>query len=424
MINCKSNSIIKFHDLSVGFLPDEQKHVAIVRTDTDKALRVDQAVIQIYNILLYGKTVKETAELVNRPEEDVVKLMRLFDHVGFIREIDGIALEDNTPKIKPWFVNVPRKYFKFVIRKEVVGVILATIFIGIGIAITMPQYYPNYKQFFFTERRLIVLLSILGMETVLVLIHEFAHFFTTKAVGGEASMSISYRAIYLVAETKSYHLSLVPKLKRYIVYLAGMVIDAFIAATCYILLYLNSTKVINLSDLIESLLLVVILLEIKSITWQLNVAIRTDMYNLLSDALNHRHLRENTKKFLNFKVRVIKELWKTFSNPFSLSVPTLNSQLQFFREDEMKQIKTYSKFLIFGFIFIYIHFVFFIIPRDIQLVSNAFVNAKEALFGNNLADFLEGFVIIFLLLLQYIMLTYAIIKNKSQSIDVEVKYNK
>lgn len=413
MLNLKPESKIKFHDLHVGFVPDEKKHVAIVNPKTDRALRVDQQVIQIFNILTYGKSLQETATLVNRPLKDIEGLMKLFENSGFIKEIDGVVIETTDSEIKPWLVNVPRKYFKWLVKPFTLLGIILFIISGLVLGATMPQYYPYYTQFFWTENRLVMLIVLFVMELILISLHEGAHFLATKAVGGEASMNLNHRAIFIVAETKSYYLSLVTRFKRNIVYLAGMVNDAVVISLCYIVLFLGVQNIINIGPITVNFLLIIILLEIKSIVWQLNVAIKTDLYNVVSDNLGHRHLRENTLNFIRFKLTVLKEMWKTLSNPFSLAVPVLNTQLQYFRENELSQIKAYTKFLVLGFILIYAQFIIFVIPRDVQLVTESGLTMIKAFQVENAGDFISAFIVISLIVFQYSLLTFMVVKNKS-----------
>ena len=411
-MNCSPNSKIKFHDLSLGFLPDENKHIAIVRIATDKTLRVEQDVVQIFNILSYGNTIGQTAKLVGMKPEQIINLLRLFQYVGFIKEIDGSEVPDTIPRVNPWLLNTPRSYFKWIVKKHIIIPLIFIVLTGFALGVSMPMYYPYYRQFFWTQDPLKVLISIFIIDAVLVFMHELAHFTVTKAVGGEGSMSISYRAVYVVAETRSYYLALVPKVKRYLVYVAGMFWDSLTISIAYIILFLDLKEVITLSITTVNFLLLIILLQIKGIIWQLNVALKTDMYNLVSDILNHRHLRENTKNFLKFKMEVLTELYKTFSNPFNLYIPKFTTKLKYFRDEEVKQIKIYSKILIIGFIFVYAQFIFFIIPRDIELIRIATNDFIKSLRVNDIVGYSKAVGVYIMVALHYILLIMAIVKKR------------
>ena len=68
------------------------------------------------------------------------------------------------------------------------------------------------------------------------MIHEFAHFITTLAIGGKARINfIKNRSLFLVYETESYYIALRSKSERIAVYISGMVFDLLQIALVYLL---------------------------------------------------------------------------------------------------------------------------------------------------------------------------------------------
>jgi len=244
-------------------------------------------------------------------------------------------------------------------------------------------------------------------------IHEFAHLCATKAVGGEAMMRMSYRYIYIVAETESYHLGVVPRKKRYLVYLAGSIMDLFIVGLLYWVLIATEYLHLNIGQL-HNFFIALILSEFLAVIWQFDAFLETDVYNFLSDYLGMENLRNDAIKFIALHTKTWKKVLLTpvrrLLLAFSSDYTKTSDDLRLLNKSERKKLFLYVIVLIAGMTFTTLEFIFYNIPRDYTFIAEAL---RSIIFSIKQLDgiaILKSTIIVVLVLFDYVLLL--LLKNK------------
>ncbi len=411
------HSKIRFHTLKTSSRANEKEEYTITRWDTDNTIIVTLDVINIIKALSSGLTVYDAAKKLGITTANVLSILQALKAVGYIKTIDGRELKDTDGHIHPWLESVPRQWFSWSISKPFLTICFLFILSGLAIGLYSGQYFPTYKHYFWTDDIFVVIISLQLLGFLLLLLHEMGHFIVTKAIGGEALMRFSHRYIYFIAETESYHIAEVPKEMRYLVYFAGMLVDFFIIALCYWLMLAADSNILPLGFL-RTVLPAVILLNIQGIVWQYNAFLRTDMYNFLSDFLDHENLHANTVRYI---ARRMLSLEKLLNNQFPgfirkaiLGNPEIDDSddLRILRKQEKKQVSIYSFVLVTGLLFISVQFIFFILPRELTFVSYAAQGLLTALQNFDILNVFKSLFVISMMVYQYFFVLFLVHKSK------------
>lgn len=405
-------SILEFHRLRISTHPDEHNLYAIVRWDTDDTLRVDKNVVELVKLIREGNTVSDAAREINFSMQVVDMILKMLDEANFFKAIDGVVLKDAGKKIKPWLPELDPKWLSWLLFKPLWYVLL---FIsGVSIITGLIIYgLPTYKSFFWTSDIFIVFVSLFIGYIIFTFLHESAHFLFTKAVGGEAVMRINYRYLYIVAETDSYHLGVVPKNMRYMVYLSGVMLDLVIIGAIYWILLIAKFYNIQLGS-IYHLLSALVITQIISLLWQLNVFLETDLYNFLSEYLGIENLRNDVLKYIELHTKKWKKvllfpvsrILLFFSSEYSES----SDDLRMLHKSERRSLQIYIIVLVVGMFLITGEFILYTLPRDYIYLTEATFDLLMALKSLDFISVFKYLVIIILVSLNYILLLF--LKNK------------
>lgn len=406
-------SKIEFHKLRTSSHPDEHNLYGIVRWDTDDTLRVDKNVIELVRSLRERKTIQEAAHDIKFSIQVVEMILKMLDEANFIKSIDGVELEDQGKKIKPWFPGTNPKWFRWLLSKPLIFFLLAISFVGIFLGIRF-NGIPSYQSFFWTDDIFTVFVSLFMVDFFLIVIHEGAHFLYTKAVGGEAVMRINYRYIYIVAETESYHLGVVPKRLRYLVYLSGSIVDLILIGLIF--WFLSIAKIFGWElGLIHNFFIALILSQALAIIWQFNVFLETDMYNFISEFLGMENLRNDAIKYIVSHTKRWKKilLFPVKKTLMFFAKDSYNSgdDFRMLSKSEKKKLFIYVLVLVMGMIFMTIQFIFYTIPRDYTYIVDA-VNGLIRTAGTlDVLLILKSVIITVLVLFDYVLLIFLKIKE-------------
>jgi hypothetical protein len=407
------NSKIEFHSIRFASSYDDHKLFGVIRLDTDDSLKVDKDVMALVQFLKEGKTVKEAAKIINFSPQVILTILHMLDNAHFIKNVDGISVPDNTEKIKPWLTHISRKWFQWILYKPFITIIILFSISGTIVGMLI-NGIPSYSNFFWTSDLFTVFVSLFIIDILLIFIHESSHFIATRAVGGEALMRINYRYVFIVAETESYHLTIVPKQKRYLVYFAGMMCDLFIVGLIYwFFVYTNLTHMHI--GIIHNFLLAVILMQILGIIWEFNIFLETDVYNFLSEYMGFENLRSDAFKSVSHHLAK----WKlSFLSPIkrfftSENITTESDDLRLMDKATRKKLLIYIFVLIGGLIFVTLQYIFYSIPRDVTFILEGMKDASLASHPFDPVTFFKSVIVIILVVYDYFLLFYLkIISNK------------
>lgn len=405
------------YDLHFSDSRVEGDQYAVTRWDTDDSILVGQEAYGVLRFLQKPRTIREIIDKTELGGKEVISFIHLLMDLHFIKELDGALLPDFGKKIHPWKLPVPRRFTKVLVNKNFLIVLLIFILSGLAVSILTPGYLPSYRDFFWSKDYLLVILSLFILGYVQLFLHELGHLLVTYAVGGVATMRFSRRFIDLVAETDSYHLAVVSKLKHYFVYFAGIGVDfLFISAGYWCMRLIDSFAPDLLT--VKLFLKLYIVMLVSNIIWQYSIFLETDMYNALSEYLGIENLRMVTIKFLLHKIRKFPKVARVIGPMAkglyrSRKVSGTDDDSRSFLKNKRTQLFLYSCILISGIAFAIIELGLFRIPREFVIVRDSLVTMISSFQREKVEEFMKAGIVIVLMLYRYVVLIF-----------LEVRYNK
>lgn len=409
MVDIRPESKIIFHDIRFSAHPDDHGFYSAARWDTDVNLSLNRESLDLIRLLSQGVTIAAACRTLKLDQSNGISIVRLLLTSGFIKKIGREFIPDQQKPIKPWLPNLKRRYFTWLLKPELLLVSFLFIAGAVFFVLLNPGYLPAYTDFFWTPDLFVVAVTTTVIGWLTLYIHELAHFFATKAVGGESVVRFSNRFIFLVAETEHYHLWVIPKVYRYFVYFAGMFIDMLIIAVIIWTFKICEILGIPLGTW-ANLLSVIILIEITGIVWEFSVYLETDIYNFLSDYFDQDNLYSDTKHFLNIHLSGLRRgILKPFTSPLlNLFLrpgksETLNDQRTFTRRQK-NIFLTYSLFFIVGLVLTSLVYLFYTLPKDILFIYRSLDLLRISIYRNNFLDIFKSTATFILSVFPLIML--------------------
>jgi hypothetical protein len=164
---------------------------------------------------------------------------------------------------------------------------------------------PRYQHLFFTRGSLTILtLGIVLGQVPWMLLHEAFHALAGRRLGLNSKLSIGRRFYYLVFVTSLDGLVAVPRRKRYLPMLAGMVLDLLVAASLTLLASaLASTT--GFGALLYKLLLSMAFGVVLRLAWQFYFFLRTDLFFLATTVLGCNDLQGASRLYLSNRVKIL-----------------------------------------------------------------------------------------------------------------------
>jgi putative peptide zinc metalloprotease protein len=276
--------------------------------------------------------------------------------------------------------------------------LISGFFYVIGLAATIlilnPVYFPSYSDLFFTDSYLVVLTVSFAVSLGLVFIHEVSHLLAGKAAGVDGYFSIGLRLYIPVAETNLTQLWSLPRKKRFIPFLAGMITDAVICSLLIFLIWFSDSNLIILSDFVPFAKMIILVLY-YSLFWQFLLFIRTDLYYAISNLFGCRNLYGDSWSYVlsNF-LRLFK------GKKIKLQIP----------KKEQKIVRIYAPLMLVATVFSVLFFAFWGLPIFLTVFFEG-VNLFSVGIQGNLEPLLEGFVLICLTVLQIFGFLFFLIRG-------------
>jgi len=163
-------------------------------------------------------------------------------------------------------------------------------------AVNVPETRVNWLAFYTERNRTALLLCVLALSLIHVALHELGHMLAAARYGIKSRYGLSNRLWNIVAESDITGILSLPKSQRYLPMLAGLLVDTL----CVSLLTI-ATKILLQNGASHFLIQVVqaLILEIIiGMTWQFNIFVRTDLYYVLCNYLNHPDLDKDARIYL------------------------------------------------------------------------------------------------------------------------------
>jgi hypothetical protein len=156
---------------------------------------------------------------------------------------------------------------------------------------------PAPSQIFFTGSLIVVQLVITFGQVPLLFVHEGFHILAGRRLGLPSQLDMSNRLTYIVFETKLNGLLSVPRRRRYLPFLAGMVSDWVVLGGLAIIA--ETTRHGDGSfSLAGRVCLAFGFTVVMRMAWQFQLYLRTDLYFVFATALRCYDLHDASKALL------------------------------------------------------------------------------------------------------------------------------
>lgn len=160
---------------------------------------------------------------------------------------------------------------------------------------------PSYHQVFFTSHLALLPITITLVQIPCILLHEAYHALAGRRLGLPSTLTISNRLYFVVAETRLDSLLSVPRRKRYLPFLAGMLADVLLIAA--LTLFAPPLRGHGIAKWIPALLLATAFNCVLRLLWQLMFYLQTDLYYVMTNLLRCSDLHNAAKFYVRMRVR-------------------------------------------------------------------------------------------------------------------------
>lgn len=379
-IKLHAHSTFTTHNVAWADEPTEGEYYAIVRKDTDEGLLASYDQVRLFAAISAGEPLSSAIKEASCDKTEAEAIIAAATNANFFKKIDKYDILDRGNIIHPWFSSISNDKFRIFIHPLLLVCTGTLIIFALGTLLRHPQLFPTVADYVWSKNILLVVMQNFVIALLLKLIHEGAHFVTTRAVGAQANIKFfNTRFLNLVLETNNFHLLLVPRNKRVLVYLSGMCIDLVIFGLATILLFLNEQHYFLLGQTTKALLNVIMLTEITSVIWQFNIYLQTDMYNYLSDQLSENNLYANTQKYIGkylqkSSVNILRRISPIF---LSSEVQKHSDTLTSLTKRDLKYIHGYAILLSLGIVFLGFDYLYLILYKDCLYLLEIFYQYSE-----------------------------------------------
>lgn len=223
---------------------------------------------------------------------DVADFLEGIAELGFIRPPGDLGAADQAPAAVRW-----QRLGRIVFSPPVALAWLVLVGAWVVAAVRSPDLVPtNHDVFFCSSLTLIELVGFVG-QIPLVLLHEACHALAARKLGLRSSLSVGRRFYYIVFQTTINGLVGVPRRKRYLPMLAGILCDlAVISAFCLIAGANRSAD--GGFDLAGRICLASAYISALRMFWQFAFFLETDVYFLVTTMLGCVDLQRTARQML------------------------------------------------------------------------------------------------------------------------------
>jgi hypothetical protein len=199
---------------------------------------------------------------------------------------------------------VPARYSHFwqLVGKALFSPVAWILYVGIfaycvSVMIHLPYLRPTYNDVFFSPSLVVIELGLFFCQFPLILFHEYYHVLAGKRLGVSSRLGIGRRLYIVVFETYLTGLWSVPRNKRYLPFLAGMLADLLLFS-CFTILASWTYTPTNPYAFPGAFFLAIAFSTLLRFVWQFYFYLQTDIYYVVSNALHCIDLQKTTQAFL------------------------------------------------------------------------------------------------------------------------------
>ena len=276
-----------FEDGEVFIGPDVTGNFLIVSPETTDLL----------NLFRKGKTLQDACRIFGLEDcSELDDVLQTLSRKGIIasESVEFLTPLEQATSAPAWLYGVARMLFSPAAFVAYSILIIAAILI----CLRDPGAVPTRSALIFHSNRSLSLLGIAALSIVTVSIHECGHMLAALTVGVRSKFSLGNRLWILVAETDLSGLWAIPRPKRYIPLLAGMIVDCVSVAVLICMVELVRIQKGHAGTILQHLLLAVAFTYISRLIWQFFLFLRTDLYFVFATVTKCSNLMGHTQQYI------------------------------------------------------------------------------------------------------------------------------
>jgi hypothetical protein len=239
--------------------------------------------------------------------------------------------------------------------------------------IRQPALVPSYRYLFFTNSLVLLTVVLFLGQMPWILLHESFHALAGRRLGLPSRLSIGRRLYFVVFETSLDGLVSVPRRKRYLPMLVGMLMDLLVISG----LTLGAAALLPIgggATLAGRIFLAMAFATVLRLSWQFYFFLRTDLYYLATTVLGCVDLHTVAKQMLRNRINRL-----------------LGRQSRIVDESEWhprdRQVgRWYSWLMLVGYLVMSVLLVFQVVPALIKITHIIIVKLSVAHSLLNIAD--------------------------------------
>lgn len=217
------------------------------------------------------------------------------DVTGFLAALQDagvLAYDDNAAPDRRvrWIAGVPQRLAKPMFGKVAWCFYAAALVFTVIALVAQPALRPSFEDYMFLPDPMIAILVLYAFTAAVTMLHEAWHWLAARAEGVPARFRISYRGVFVVAETDLSLILTLPRNRRFGPMLAGPAFDVTVLAVALGLRWAYYATAAPIGDTTARLLGALVLTTLFNLVWQCAVFLRTDLYAVLACALKCENL--------------------------------------------------------------------------------------------------------------------------------------
>ena len=338
--------------------------VIVGRAETGIFVAIPDRAVFLLDVLASGSVIATAvaqyqAEYNETP--DIQAFLGAMAHYGLIEDPINFAGEQPAPvpesKGRHYSEIFPERLARLLFSRPALVIYGTIASLSVILMALHPSLIVTDRDLEFPDHRTLTLLLLTIGSYVALALHELGHMAAARSLGLKSRFGFGHRLWILVVETDLTGLWSVPKAKRYVPLLAGIIVDSVIAALLIILLFAASTHFILFLPYIDRVLRGLVFMYFMRIAWQCSFFIRTDLYYVLATFTGCKNLMQDTEVYLrNGLSRVLSRVRHT--DQFALPA------------HEQRAVRYYSYIWIIGRVFSVVLLLTITIPVSIYYVRS------------------------------------------------------
>jgi putative peptide zinc metalloprotease protein len=225
------------------------------------------------------------------------------DFVDQLTDIGFVYREDSSPnplkapeQVAVRTFNIDPRLARAIFSLPVLGCYLAVVLYALSAAVVNPALRINPDALYIETQRTLLLLIVLGLSLIQTVAHELGHMIAAARQGIKSRYGVGTRMWTIVAESDLTGILALPKSKRYLPMLAGLLVD--ILCLSLFTIVLDVLLQLHVNPFTTQVVQVMALETAVAMAWQFNVFIKTDIYFVLCNYFSYPDLDLDARAYL------------------------------------------------------------------------------------------------------------------------------